>query len=146
MEDIVRAKKFELVDDRGRLRAALGPGPEEGQTGMQFYGPSGEVRFELAVEDDGPTDIYLRDRHGEEIAGLSVGGETPLVSLTRTGAEGDSWGIALTGQQPETPETQRCSLILSEGGRPRLIVTLMGREAQPAIVMREGDDLVRVVP
>ena len=46
--EIVRARKFEVVDERGQLRGGMGPGPE-GSTGMQFYNEEGEPKVEISV-------------------------------------------------------------------------------------------------
>jgi hypothetical protein len=137
VEEVVRARKFELVDEQGKVRAALGPGPEEGDVGMQFYGSAGEIRVELSVYQSGLTALALRDPHGEQVAALSVGEGAPMLALNSWSVGGDSWSIALTGSMPDNPETQRCSLVLSKEGLPRLLVTLMGEEGQPAVVMRE---------
>lgn len=143
--DVVRARKFEVVDEEDRVRAAIGPGPT-GETGVQLYGRDGAIRVELSV-DESSTVFSLRDPSGRDMATLAVGEEGPsTISLTHSGDQDESWAIALAGDDPNEPGLQRCSLLLTQGQRPRLVLTLMGEDNEPCILMREGESLVRVVP
>lgn len=150
--DIVRAQRFEIVDDQGRVRAAIGPGPN-GEAGAQIYGSDGAIRVELSVDDDS-TVFTLRDPGSQDIVSLAVGQGTPSISLTHAAiavAEGEadpdeSWSIAMTGENPDEPDLQRCSLLLTQGRKPRLVLTLLGEDNEPCVLMRQREDLVRMVP
>lgn len=140
--DVVRARKFEVVDEEDRVRAAIGPGPN-GETGVQLYGRDGATRVELSV-DDSSTVFSLRDPSGCDMATLAVGDEgSPTISLTHSGERGESWSIALAGENPSEPEVQRCSLLLTRNKEPRLVLTLMGEDSEPCILIREGGNLVK---
>lgn len=143
--DVVRARKFEVVDEEDKVRAAIGPG-SDGETGIQLYGRDGSIRATLSVSD-GSTTFSLRDASGRDMAALAVGDEgPPTISLTHSGDQDESWAIALVGENQNEPEFQRCSLLLTQGQQPRLVLTLMGEDNEPCILMREGGGLVRVVP
>ncbi len=93
-EDVARAKRFELVDDEGNVRAVLTPGPEKsvglslfdeedetervafginagGTSFAELRNGDGEGGLRLAVEKGGTTVLRIRDRHGEERANLA---------------------------------------------------------------------------
>lgn len=143
--DIVRARKFEMVDEQDRVRVAIGPGSGS-STGIQLYDEEGNSRAELSVWEDGST-IFQMTEDGGDTVSLAVGDGTPTVSVSNTsGSEENSWAIALAGEDPNQPYLQQCSLIASKGGKPQLVLTLMGAGETPCLLMRQGDGLVRMVP
>jgi hypothetical protein len=133
--DVVRAKRLELVDRADRVRAAMGPGPD-GEVAMHFYDGAGQIKMEMAVGDDGRADLSLRDGSGQETALISVGdGDHATMCLTSVDQEsGESWGVGLIGARREGESPRGLSLTLSEGGSPRLLVTLL-KGGSPCIVM-----------
>lgn len=51
--DILRAHRFELVDDKGQVRAVLGPEPDtETGVSLALLSPEGEHRVTLGLSDD----------------------------------------------------------------------------------------------
>ena len=58
--EVVKARRFEVVDDsdRVRMRALVTP---EGETRMEILDPQGRVRGEMALDADGNPRLCLRD-------------------------------------------------------------------------------------
>lgn len=143
--DIVRARKFEIVDEEGQVRAAIGPG-EEGSTGVQFYDREGEAKIQLSVSSSGSGELWLRDSSGSDQAAIyTESGDGPFVSLTHTG-EGaeESWAVGLSGigQQGERSP----SVALTAGASPRVLITVL-KDGPPCIILydEEGNEVWRQV-
>lgn len=132
--EVVRARKFEVVDEAGRVRAAIGPGPEN-STGMQFYNDKREVKVEMSVDSDGSASLLLRNAGDNSRVALSS--EEPHMALTYSIGDGDSWAMAFTGVSTpglnESAGNNRPTIILSRNGRPRLFVALI--DGIPVIAM-----------
>jgi hypothetical protein len=132
--EVVRARKFEVVDEAGRVRAAIGSGPEN-STGMQFYNDEREVKIEMSVDSDGSASLLLRDAGDNSRVALSS--EEPFMTLTYSGGDGDSWAVGFTGiggpGTNENARSQQPSLVISRDGRTRILVTLI--EGIPLIAM-----------
>ena len=136
MEDVVRARRFEVVDEEGRLRAVIGPGPENA-TGMQFYAEDGTARVELSLSGDGAAALYLRDAESKDIAMISLDAEgVPSVTVTRSG-EHAAGGVGLLGSDPESGGRQG-AVILSYEERPRLGLVLAA-DGTPYVGMYDED-------
>lgn len=144
--DVIRAKRLELVDRADRLRAAMGPGPD-GEVAMHFYDGAGQTKIEMVVGDDGHADLSLRDGTGQETALMSVGGgDQATMSLSFLDEEsGESWAVGILGPDRGS-EARRVSLTLSEGTRPRLLVSLF-RDGIPFIGMydEQGNEVWKQV-
>src|SRR5215204_2485385 len=92
--EVVRARKFEVVDEAGRVRAAIGPGPEN-STGMQFYNDKREVKVEMSVDSAGSASLLLRNVCDNCSVGLSS--EEAHMAVTYSMGEGDCWAMAFSG-------------------------------------------------
>jgi hypothetical protein len=71
VQEVVRAKRFEVVDDQGKRRAALGL-TADGSPAFWLYDATGKTRVELHVLPDGSTDLLLYDAAGERRAWLGL--------------------------------------------------------------------------
>lgn len=72
--DEVSTRRLTIVDDRGRVRATLGPAPD-GSVELRLYDGEDRTRAELAVAANGVTSLTLRDPAGEVRSCLAVGTE-----------------------------------------------------------------------
>lgn len=63
---VVRARRFEVVDEAGETRAALRVLPD-GSPGLDLYDAAGEVRAGLEVNRDGSPALRLADAAGNII-------------------------------------------------------------------------------
>ena len=105
--DIVRARRFELVDDRGRVRAVLGNlvryADDAFWPGLTLRNAHGRDRVWLMVHDLGPELCFdLGGNTVAEVGVLDPGPDTavPGVSLTVCDADGApvfGWHIDLQG-------------------------------------------------
>src|SRR5688500_14625077 len=68
--DLVRTKKFELVDDAGTVRASIKI-EEGGVTMLRLFDGNGEIRVKLGAEKDGSGLILLDDKTNPGIHGLA---------------------------------------------------------------------------
>jgi hypothetical protein len=73
-EEVVRAKRFEIVSDDNEVRGILGSLPD-GAVGLHLFDESGQVKLSLSVlyEKDGAPVVYLRDSAGVIRLQLQVG-------------------------------------------------------------------------
>jgi hypothetical protein len=70
--EVVRAQRFELVNQNGERRAAFGVGLE-GEPALALYAKSGAVRVELSLQPDGRSTLLFFDRDKQTLrAGLTV--------------------------------------------------------------------------
>jgi len=70
--EVVRAQRFELVNQTGERRAALGVSLE-GEPALALYAKSGAVRVELSLQPDGKSTLLFFDRDKQTPrAGLTV--------------------------------------------------------------------------
>jgi hypothetical protein len=70
--DVIRAKRFELVDAEGIVRAALVI-HEDGTAGVDLSDASGQVRASLTLAADGVPRLNLLGRTGGVRAALGFG-------------------------------------------------------------------------
>jgi hypothetical protein len=70
--EVIRAQRFELVNQTGERRAALGVGLE-GEPALALYAKDGAVRVELSLQPDGRSTLLFFDRDKQTPrAGLTV--------------------------------------------------------------------------
>ena len=60
VQDVVKAKRFDLVDDAGKPRASLGVMPG-GAQGLLLFDDGGKPRASLGVSPDGSPSLFLFD-------------------------------------------------------------------------------------
>ena len=71
VEEVIRAKRFEVVDDAGRPRVIIGAQAEA--SGLMLLDPNGQSVGELAVSDElGSTTLSLYDLRGSVRASLDL--------------------------------------------------------------------------
>ena len=76
---IVRANRFELVDENGKKRAELRA--DKDAVSLNLFDESGELRAGLGVlEEEGPA-LTLTNENGKPVAGLSVTEDGPKLYL-----------------------------------------------------------------
>lgn len=108
IHESIRAKRFELVDDRERVRAMLYWGGDDAAA-LEFYGEEQTSRVSIGIESNGSAAICLRDGDGTiraRIASERSGERTVLTirdSTNRVRAqiamdENSAIGIKLTDQ------------------------------------------------
>ena len=72
INDVVRAKRFELVDDAGQVRSVLSSGPE-GRVVLTFMGAENPaIRAALGIGSDGGAFLNLFDDQERVRVNLSV--------------------------------------------------------------------------
>ena len=79
-EEVVRAKRFELVNEEGEIRAILGTGPDD-TVGITLLGQGESDRLSLGTHSDGSSTIALQDEEGRERVKLSAGVSGPVVNI-----------------------------------------------------------------
>ena len=84
VQDVVKAKRFELVDSSGRNRAVLGF-PETDETeyrpGLFVKDENGVVRSELSVADSICANLFLFDENHTSRVILTTVGDSPFLGL-----------------------------------------------------------------
>ena len=68
---VLRAKQFELVDDRGFVRAMLYSGPED-TAALEFFEDGQTPRVSVGVQQNGTAVLSLRDNDGNIRARLAT--------------------------------------------------------------------------
>ena len=86
--ELVRAQKFELVDERGKVCAELGL--MEGKPMLGLRDDKGELRAALAVGEVGPW-LSLFDEKGGSRAALALSEGWPMLSLRDEKGERRVW-------------------------------------------------------
>jgi hypothetical protein len=72
-QDVVRARRFELVDDEGTVCAALTARSEDGNMGIHLANAEGRIVASVAVEKETKIPyIHLRDSEGKTAVALIV--------------------------------------------------------------------------
>lgn len=134
--EIVRAKKFEVVDETGRLRVAVGPGDENGSVGFQFYSSEGEPKMTLSVDSSGSAQLWMRDKTNEITAAIFTEAEGgPFIGLSNLGENvEDSWGIGLQGLSSGA-EKSHPTVNLATRGNPQILLTII--EGVPYFIMHD---------
>jgi hypothetical protein len=80
IHDVVRARLFELVNERGEMRAQIHLG-ENGAGQMRMRSGDGEIRVKFGGTDDGAI-LLMMDGATEPAVRLSSNGATPVLKLT----------------------------------------------------------------
>ncbi len=106
-EDVVRARRFELVDDEGRTRLTLMAGGPEGTAGLTIIDAYGEVTATLSATAEG---------HAALTIGPATGNASVLVGAFHEGGEDAQCFVRLTDREGRT----RAFLALDEEGNPHL--------------------------
>ncbi len=79
--DVVKARRFEVVDAAGKIRASLGVLPS-GAPGLGLSDAAGDLRVTLAVNADGGPNLALFDAAGKLRVALGVNpGRPPFLGL-----------------------------------------------------------------
>ena len=143
--DVVRAKRFELVDEKGRVRVVLSTellgdhGKSFGWRGANFpglslYDENGREGVALSVRPDGGGVLNL-DQKGESRANLNVLADgSPCLSLRNdSGKEQAVLTVEPDGKArlylADGEETARVNLMVLPDGRPGM--TLLEQHARP---------------
>ena len=87
--DVLRARAWELVDARGRMRAAMNLSPD-GAVVLRLTDPSGTIRVKLAADERG-SGLVLLNGATEVGAHITADGEGSTVTLAN--ADGRSQTI-----------------------------------------------------
>ena len=97
-QNVVRAQKFELIDENGRLCASLGL-TKDGSPSFVLQDASGTARVEVLLASDGCPVVVIRDKNGKSRAALtaSPAGNAGLVFLDKDEKEKASFGLDFDG-------------------------------------------------
>lgn len=87
MAKVIRAQRFELVDSKGKVRAALTLGPDGTPTVSRFT-EDGELRAIVALHENGSQGILLRDKDGHMRVMVGLDEEGRVIWKTTGGSEG----------------------------------------------------------
>lgn len=71
-EEVIRAKRFELVDDNDKIRALIDTGQKE-HVALSFFGKDEQERATVGVMPDGFASFVLQDENGTEIIKATTG-------------------------------------------------------------------------
>jgi hypothetical protein len=74
-EEVVRAKRFEVVDDEGEVRITLDAGPGDEAAVMAVQDRQGNNRAGFGILEDGSVALVLKDAEGNRRASLGIGEE-----------------------------------------------------------------------
>ncbi|NIM07408.1 MAG: hypothetical protein GTO55_11820 [Armatimonadetes bacterium] len=169
--EVVRAHRFEVVDDAGRVRAALGV--RHDGIGLFLFDKEEKQRILMTVTEDGGQWLLLSDEEGHPRAALHGGGSIDETYLRLSDKEGKatatmdvllgSPSVNLRDKEGRTRATlglshdahpslelcdekgkSRAGLMVSNDGRPGLVLyDVKGEEiAAGLIATREGDALL----
>jgi len=166
-DDVVRAKRFELVDDEGNVRAILGPGPE-GSVGVSFLDKetaaertsvginagglayidardsTGRGGVRLAVEEGGTAVIRLRDQQGRDRCNLEYRPAEAASGPNTLGirfADENGRGQAQLGVAPNGD----ANLILyDQSGNEKVSLVVAAGDGKPAITLSDDRGVPRV--
>jgi hypothetical protein len=115
----VRARRFELVDDKGLVRAVLGTQPGSGAPGFLISDASGRARLALHVSAEGAPAMDLLDATGAPRVHVAAAeGGTPTVTVF--GSPDRPAQALLTVTEEGSPQIR----LASADGRTRLFASL----------------------
>ncbi len=81
--DVVRARSFQLVDDRGQVRGELHLGGIDGSGNFRLSDASGRVRVKLGTSVEGNTGLLLLDDDMNPAVSIGVGkAQDAAITLT----------------------------------------------------------------
>jgi hypothetical protein len=84
--DVVEARKFVLKDDRGRVRAEIGPNSAGTALGLRLYDRQGKLRVDVGVSEDESTAIVsLLDPAGADRASVVLDRDGSSVMVSGAG-------------------------------------------------------------
>lgn len=86
VQDLVRARVIEIVNEQGEMRAQLYVG-ENGGGAMRIRSGNGEIRVKFGATDDGGAALLLMDRTTTPTIQLQSAAQGPYVKLTGTVGE-----------------------------------------------------------
>ncbi len=131
-EDVVRAKRFELVDDDGGTRALIDTGRDE-HVGMTFFDRTGQERATVGLMPHGVAFFSLHNEAGREV----------VKATAAPGGRGRSdTVVALKDNEGRT----RIQLGASQAGEATLNLTNTDGEPRAQIVVSpEGDPLIQLI-
>src|SRR5262245_12905909 len=120
--DELRARRFTVVGEHGRMRAALGPGAG-GAAGLYLYDDEDRPRAEVALDATGAANVKLHDPDGEVCAWLAVGPHG-APSLYLRGASRHGTGVR--GHAQVSIDEHGCPLLSlhDTDGRARVLLSL----------------------
>jgi hypothetical protein len=79
--DVIRARRIELVNERGEMRGQLHLA-ENGGGELRLRNGQGEIRIKLGPTNDGGTALLMMDPSTEPAATLHTGASGPALTLT----------------------------------------------------------------
>lgn len=86
-EEVIRAKRFELIDDEGKTRALIDTGQKE-HVALSFFGKDEQERATVGIMPDGFSSFVLLDEEGKESIKATTGtGPSDSVFVIKDGNE-----------------------------------------------------------
>lgn len=159
--DTVRARRFELVDASGGVRAVLGTQADSGAPGFLVSDSAGRPRLALHVSPDDAPALDLLDASGSPRVHVALGSdgapvltlfgpsEKPAQALLIVGADGGAH-LRLTQADGHTrlfislqPDGTPYLSLMDGDGRPKLSCALPG--GNPALLMLDSEGRPRAV-
>jgi len=103
VQEVVRAQKFELVDEAGKMRAALAMLPSG--AGLGLYDNDGKLRADLLLLSDGGPRLRLLDKEEKPRAGLMLlaDGSPALVLYDKDGKARAGLLVSADGSASKMP-------------------------------------------
>ncbi|HEV7499491.1 MAG TPA: hypothetical protein VGQ33_05775 [Vicinamibacteria bacterium] len=159
--DTVRARRFELVDARGEVRAVLGTQADNGAPGFLISDREGRPRMALHVSPDDTPAFDLLDATGAPRVHVALGDDgAPVVTLFGSTENPAQALLTVTGEgaahlrltQADGRTRLFCSLqadgtpylsLMDAEGRPKLSCALPG--GNPALLMLDTEGRPRAV-
>ena len=93
VQDVVRAKAFELVDNRGVVCAELSLS-DKGAAGLTLFDAEGKSRVWLGTSGEGPAGLTITTADGKYLGMFTVGKEgPPILTLYQTGGSTAEFGM-----------------------------------------------------
>jgi hypothetical protein len=133
VQDSVRARRFELVDDRGTVRAVLGTQNESGAPGFLVSDSAGRPRLALHVSPDDVPAFDLLDASGTPRVHVALDGEgAPVATLF---GPSDRPAQALLGVTSDGSAHLR---LVQPSGRTRLFLSLQP-DGTPYLSLMDGE-------
>jgi hypothetical protein len=161
VQDSVRARRFELVDERGNVRAVLGTQNDSGAPGFLVSDSAGRPRIALHVsaEDTPAFDLLdasgaprvhvALDAEGAPVVTLFGPTERPAQALLGVGSDGSAH-LRLVQPDGRTrlffslqPDGTPYFSLMDPEGRPKLSLALPG--GNPALLMLDAEGRPRAV-
>lgn len=139
-EQVVRARRFEIVDKKGNVRGAIGADEGDGASYFVLKDREGRNRVQIIVEPSGLAAVALRDEQDRQAIALTLDPDriAALAAWDRQNNERASLGLAPNGQPSLTlsdeENKERAGLALADDGTPFL--TLGNEEEQKQVSLR----------